>query len=102
MHHINVNGDDVPYPIETLSELIDPAEFKKLSKIEYPKQVIENLKPYKFEELTAIQMQAIPVMLNVDASLLTLTRNSILIIYYTQFKTKIGSRNNGVCSNWQW
>jgi hypothetical protein len=63
-----VNGDDVPYPIETFQELIEPARFSKLSKLEYPKQLIENLKPYKYEELTAIQMQAIPIMLNVRFS----------------------------------
>jgi hypothetical protein len=61
-----VNGDDVPYPIENFDELLDVEKFKKSYKIDYPKQLIENLKPYKFEELTAIQMQAIPVMLNVN------------------------------------
>jgi superfamily II DNA/RNA helicase len=65
VHHINVNGDDVPYPIETFSELINEVGFSKLTKLEYPKQLVENLKPYKYEELTAVQMQAIPIMLNV-------------------------------------
>ena len=66
VHHINVNGEDVPYPIETFGELINESEFKKnYPNLDYPKQLIENLKPYKYEELTAIQMQAIPVMLNV-------------------------------------
>lgn len=70
MMHINVNGDDIPDPIENLSQLYadceNDDEFHKLYQMRRcPKQLLENFKGYKFKELTPVQMQVLPIMLNV-------------------------------------
>lgn len=67
LHHINVNGNDVPNPIETLDQLYNENDFKKIfdELQEHSKELVENLSSYKFDELTPIQMQVIPAMLNV-------------------------------------
>lgn len=67
LHHINVNGNDVPNPIETLEQLYNENYFKKIfdELHSHSKELVENLSSYKFDELTPIQMQVIPTMLNV-------------------------------------
>ncbi len=53
INQINVFGEDIPDPIE---------RFDQLKKI--PAELINNLGMFKFKQPTAVQMQAIPVMLN--------------------------------------
>lgn len=68
--HINVNGEDIPDPIESLDQLFadcadDDRFYKAYQLRRCPKQLLENFKSYAFHELTPVQMQAIPIMLNV-------------------------------------
>lgn len=67
LYHINVNGNDIPNPVESLDQLYNESEFKKIfdDLHEHSKVLMENLSSYKFDELTPIQMQVIPSMLNV-------------------------------------
>ena len=58
VHHIHVNGDDVPEPVESFEKLL--SEYKDI-----PETLYNNLRQYDFSEPTPIQMQAIPVMLHV-------------------------------------
>ena len=61
LHHINVNGEDIPQPIESFDQL---EEFQDENKQKLSQALIDNLAGYNFSELTPVQMQAISVMLN--------------------------------------
>lgn len=58
LHHINVFGEDIPDPVEQFSQL--KSSYKNI-----PDQLVANLAEFKFSQPTGVQMQAIPVMLNV-------------------------------------
>lgn len=57
VHNISVTGKRVPKPIENFDEL--------LNRYEIGQDLVENLKNSKYESPTPIQMQAIPLMLEV-------------------------------------
>lgn len=69
LHSIRVTGSDVPQPIATFDELFDKKKFKKAYEFDLSDHLIENMKAYNFPSLTPIQMQVIPLMLNVNSSL---------------------------------
>lgn len=58
VHQINVFGEDIPDPFEQFEHLI--SSYKNI-----PQQLVDNLAQFKFKEPTGVQMQAIPIMLNV-------------------------------------
>ena len=64
LNHININGNDIPDPIEDFNELKTHNEWAD-EKI--PEILVKNLLGFNFPEPTPVQMQSIPVMLNVRA-----------------------------------
>jgi hypothetical protein len=66
LHSIRVTGSDVPQPIATFDELFDKKKFKKAYEFDLSDHLIENMKSYNFPSLTPIQMQVIPLMMNVN------------------------------------
>ena len=62
LNHININGNDVPDLIENFEQFTRESVWadEKL-----PDKLVENLLAYKFSEPTPVQMQSMPVMLNV-------------------------------------
>jgi hypothetical protein len=58
LNNIHVNGSDVPEPTETFEKLF--------STFDIPIQLQKNLLSYGFPEPTAIQMQSLPALLNVN------------------------------------
>lgn len=72
VNHINVNGNDIPDPVESFEQL-RPAQAESQKEDsplapdytqQIPKKIFENLLGYKFEKPSPVQMQAIPVLLN--------------------------------------
>lgn len=58
-HRINVHGSDVPDPVCTFEEL--QTEYR------LNPRVLQNLKDASLDSPTAVQMQAIPLMMHVSA-----------------------------------
>lgn len=78
--HINVRGEDVPDPVESLTQLYADCENDTTFRAAYdlsrcPKQLLANLKAYTFQDLTPVQMQVMPIMLNVSISSTRLLSN---------------------------
>lgn len=91
-----MNGEDIPDPIESLTQLYADCEndeaFAKLyhqTMKKCPKQLLENFKSYKFQELTPVQMQVIPVMLNVMTLQQQNTHFENMFIFPISFSKKL-------------
>ena len=104
MNHINVNGNDIPDPIESFEQLrpvTESPDAKNSLAQDYtqqiPKKIFENLLGYKFEKPSPVQMQAIPVLLNVKSTsdIFDLeTAGSLIMVHLIA-----ESRGNGVRAN---
>ena len=64
MNSINVNGNDVPDPIEDFVQLKTKTMW---ADEQIPATLIDNLLAYKYARPSPVQMQAIPTMLNVSS-----------------------------------
>ena len=97
LHSIRVTGSDVPQPIATFDELFDKKKFKKAYEFDLSDHLIENMKSYSFPSLTPIQMQVIPLMLNVNI-------NSISSSFYMNFFLKLHAAKTSSCvlANRKW
>ena len=107
VNHINVNGNDIPDPIESFEQLrpVTPEspDAKNSLAQDYtqliPKKIFENLLGYKFEKPSPVQMQAIPVLLNVNrtsGSFYIESEGSVISVHLIA-----ESRGNGVRANRQ-
>ena len=57
VNHINASGNDIPDPIESFDQLTKTNVVNK--------KILENLLKYQFEKPSPVQMQVIPILLNV-------------------------------------
>lgn len=74
LNNININGDDVPDPLENFQHLRTQKTWTNLA---IPDTLINNLLSYGFNEPTPVQMQSVPAMLNVTFSF-SLNQNFLL------------------------
>jgi ATP-dependent RNA helicase DDX52/ROK1 len=65
---IEIRGEDVPYPIETFEQLAAKKNENEFD-IKIPKTLVKNIASFNYKKPTPVQMQVIPILLNVSSLL---------------------------------
>lgn len=93
MNHINASGNDIPDPIESFDQLTKTNVVNK--------KILENLLKYQFEKPSPVQMQVIPILLNVrkkerkkKLNIIVMNKNNYIFILRKESQ-RDGKRSDG-------